>query len=288
MVPTKERNVQGLALVYKGEVLLFDCGEGTQRQMNIAGLNRTKVRKILISHWHGDHVAGLIGLLQTIGNSDNPQPVSLWGPPGTKKHMDHLVRSVIWDVKVDLAVHEIRPRCVSVFFENEDYALSSARLDHSAPCLGFRFEEKAKRRMLPEKLKKAGVRGRLIGELQRGKSVKIGGKDVHPDDVSLVKKGRSFALVADTRLCQSAVDLAGGADVLVCESSFDSSMQDKADERKHLTVRDACQIAQMSGVKRLVLTHFSQRYKSLKALEEEAKTLFPNVAMAHDFMVVRF
>ncbi|NJL44535.1 MAG: hypothetical protein HC945_04475 [Nitrosarchaeum sp.] len=141
--------------------------------------------------------------------------------------------------------------------------------------------------MLTEKLNALGVKGRQVGQLQRGETVRVGDLLVRPEDVSVVKEGRCLVTVFDTRLCQSAVDLARDADVLVCESQFESSLQEKADAFMHMTVTDACRLAQLAGVKRLVLSHFSQRYKTLDVIEDQAKAAFGNVELARDFLVVK-
>ena len=124
MVPTKERNVQSIHLDYKGEGILLDCGEGTQRQMNIAGINRTKVRKILITHWHGDHVSGIIGLIQTLGNSKDVSELKIYGPKGTQDSMNHLLKTCIFDLTVDLEVTELDISDNKIFFENDSLFFS--------------------------------------------------------------------------------------------------------------------------------------------------------------------
>ena len=139
MVPTKERNVPSVFLQFKDQGILFDCGEGTQRQMNIAGIKRTNVTKILISHWHGDHVAGLIGLLQTLGNEEELPRLEIYGPKDTKKRMAYLLRSCFFDVAVDLHVKDLKGKKLTRFFENEDFAIECAELEHKIPCMGYVF-----------------------------------------------------------------------------------------------------------------------------------------------------
>ncbi len=288
MVPTKERNVQSIYLEYKGEGILVDCGEGTQRQMNIAGINRLKVKKILISHWHGDHVSGLIGLIQTIGNVAEPGTLTIYGPPGTKKHMGHLLESCIFDLRIKLEIKEIKTEKKAVFFENEDYQLEAAPLDHGVPCLGYAFVEKNKRNINMDKAKKLGLEpGPLLGKLQKGQAVKHDGKTIKPDDVSTIKKGKKIAFIMDTTYCKACIELAENSDVLVSEATYESSKKEKAEEYKHLTTEQVAMMAGQSNAKKLVLTHFSQRYKTLHDLEEEAKRIFPNTVMAYDFMKIK-
>lgn len=288
MVPTKERNVQSIHLDYKGEGILFDCGEGTQRQMNIAGINRTKVKKILISHWHGDHVSGLIGLIQTLGNSKEVSSLSVFGPRGTKEKMNHLLNTCIFDLCVDLDVVELDISSKKVFFENEDYYLEASPLNHGVPCIGFCFVEKDRRRINLEKASKFGLKeGPLLGDIQKGLPVKVGGVVVLPDDVSSVVRGKKFCLVADTSFSANASVLANGADVLVCEATYASAQADKAEQYLHLTSEQSALIASNAGVKKLVLTHFSQRYSDLSVLLSEAQVIFPDAVLGFDFMKIK-
>jgi ribonuclease Z len=288
MVPTKERNVQGIYLDYKGEGILVDCGEGSQRQMNIAGINRLKVKKILISHWHGDHVSGLIGLIQTLGNTEEPGVLTIFGPQGTEERMHHLLNSCIFDLRIKINIKELNIKKKSVIFENEEYIIEAVPLDHSVPCLGYSFMEKDTRKINLEKAKKLGLsEGPSIGKLQKGEPVKVKDKLIHPDDVSVIKKGKKVSFIMDTALTNSCYELAENADVLISEATFESSKIEKANQFKHLTAEQVALIANRAGVKKLYLTHFSQRYKSLGDLEDEAKGFFPETTLAYDFLKIK-
>jgi len=289
MVPTKERNVSGIYLDHKGEGILIDCGEGTQRQMNIAGINRLKVKKILISHWHGDHMGGLIGLLQTIGNIEKEDKhLLLFGPKGSKQKMEHLMKATYFYEKIDLEVRELDPKGVEKFHEEEDYHLECTWLEHSVPCLGFSFVEKDRRKINMEKVKAVGLKpGPLVGKLQEGKTVDFKGKKIKPEDVSFVVKGKKLTVIWDTVFTNACLALAKDADLLICESSYAADLAEKAEEYKHLTTQQAGFIATQANVKELITTHFSQRYKTAEQLEEEVKTFFKNSRCAYDFMKVK-
>ncbi|MFA6073359.1 MAG: ribonuclease Z [Candidatus Woesearchaeota archaeon] len=288
MVPTKDRNVQGIYIDYKGEGILVDCGEGTQRQMNIAGINRLKVKKILVSHWHGDHVSGLIGLIQTIGNTEEPGKLVIFGPRGTKERMHHLLNSCIFDLRIEIEIHELDLNKKEVIFENDNYLIEAAPLDHTVPCIGFTFVEKDTRKINLDKAKKVGlIEGPLIGKLQKGESIKISDKIIHPDDVSTIKKGKRIAFIMDTAMTNNCYDLAQDADILISEATFESSKLEKADKFKHMTSEQVAQVANKANVKKLILTHFSQRYKSLDDLEREAKDLFSETTLAYDFLKLK-
>jgi len=289
MVPTKDRNVQGIFVEFKGDGILFDCGEGTQRQMNIAGINRNRIRKIFITHWHGDHVSGLIGLLQTISNNETSQKVILFGPRDTKERIAHLMRSVSFEeTRMDLEVRELDPTEVEKVSDAEDYYVQAAYLDHKIPCLGYALVEKDKRKINMAKAKKIGLReGPLIGKLQAGHSVSFKGQTIRPDDVSFIQQGKKIAIILDTLPCKNAYELAKEADILIAESAYTSDLEEKSLEYKHMTTKQAGLIATTANVKKLIITHFSQRYKTAKELEDEIKTFFPNSQAAYDFMKIK-
>ncbi|MBW2967286.1 ribonuclease Z [Candidatus Woesearchaeota archaeon] len=295
MVPTKERNVSGIYLKFKGEGILLDCGEGTQRQMNIAGIKRTSVNKILISHWHGDHVSGIIGLLQTMGNEiasqGNEAPhIKIFGPKETKKRVEHMMQTCIFDNKIDIEVHELNPGRGEVvrFFETPEYALECARLNHGIPCVGYSFIEKERLNIDVAKQKKLGVKdGPWLRKIKDGKDIEYKGKKISAADMTYLVPQKKLTYIADTEACEEAVELAREADVMISESAFASSLQEKAEMRKHMSARDAAFMAEQAGVNELLLTHFSQRYKTVEELEEEAKIHFKNVRAAFDFMKVK-
>ena len=286
MVPTKERNVSSVLLEYNGEFILFDCGEGTQRQMNLAGYNRTKVTKVLLTHWHGDHVSGLIGLIQTIGNVPEPGALTIIGPAGTEKHMHHLVNSAIFDPRLTLNIQEVYPEKPETVLENDSYEIQAAKVEHSVPTIAFSFKEKDKRRVDLKKAQKHNLKpGPKLGKLSTGISVEHEGKEITPEMVTYIQPGRKVAYVMDTGMHQNAIRLSEDADVLICESTFSADQhQEKAEEYGHLSARDAAMIARSANAKQLVITHFSQRYTTSTPLLEEAQDTFPNTTAAYDFM----
>jgi ribonuclease Z len=289
MVPTKERNVSGICLEYDGEFMLIDCGEGTQRQMNMAGLNRNKVKKIFITHWHADHVAGIMGLIQTIGNKDNDIHLDIYGPKGSQEHFDHLLKASVFDQQLDIVVHEIDVgEEIKKIHDSKKYEIWAIMLNHSTPTLGYRFVEKDRRKMKLKELEKLGVPpGPLFSKLQRGYDVTCKGKKIKTDDVTTIVHGKKIAFVADTRFCQQAIELATDVDVVVAEATYSGHEEEKAHQFKHMTSQQSAQVASMAGAKKLYLTHFSQRYKSLNELHEEAKNVFPETFIANDLNTVK-
>lgn len=284
-VPTKDRNVSATFMSYKAEGMLFDCGEGTQRQMKKAGIPLSKITKIFITHWHGDHVIGLPGLLQTLGLGNHAGAIDIYGPAGTKERLGHTFSAFEFDRRLDLRVHEIKS---GVIVENKDFSIECATLKHRVQCIGYAFIENEKRRMDVKLLKKHGVPfGPLVGKLQDGHVVTVDGKKVTPDMVSEVIPGRKIAYVTDTVVCAGAHKLAENADILICESTYHSDMTDQAHEYAHMTSQEAAQIASQANAKKLILTHFSARYADASILEEDARTIFPNTQAAHDLMKIK-
>ncbi len=282
MVPTKERNHAGLFLMRESEGILFDCGEGIQRQLKIAGISLTKVSIVLISHWHGDHVLGLPGLVQTMGSMDYPGKLRIFGPKGTKKRFNLLKKAFVFEDRIEVEVFDIAKKN---FFSGAGFNLEALPLDHSTDCLGYSLVEDDKRRIREDVIQKLGIPfGPMVGSLQEGKTIKIANRTIKPDDVSFIEKGKRISYITDTAVCKNAVDLAKDADLLVCESTYADDLEDKAAKYRHLTARQAAFIATKAGVKKLVLTHFSQRYKDISEIEENAKTVFSNVICAYDFM----
>ncbi|TKJ17410.1 ribonuclease Z [Candidatus Woesearchaeota archaeon B3_Woes] len=286
MVPTKERNHSSVLISFKGNNILVDCGEGTQRQLKFAGVGISKINKILISHWHGDHVLGLPGLIQTLATSDYEGVLEIYGPKGTKEKFKHMFKAFEFDQnKINLEIKEINK---GRFFENNDFVLEVLPLEHSVPCLGYNFIEKDRRRINLKKAKKIGLKeGPLLGKLQSGKTITFNGKKIKPDDVSYVVKGGKVSFVSDTLVCKNAYTLAKGADLLICESTYCSDLEEKSEEYFHMTAKQAASIANKSDVKQLILTHISARYKDAKEVENDAKDIFEDVKCSYDFMKVK-
>ncbi|MBI4140760.1 ribonuclease Z [Candidatus Woesearchaeota archaeon] len=282
MCPTKERNHSAIFLKYKSHGILIDCGEGTQRQIKIAGIKIPDVTKILITHWHGDHVLGLPGLIQTRSMTETPTPMEIYGPKGIKKHIKNAFET--FDVRPTFQIN-ITEVGTGEFFKNEDFSMHALPLKHNIPCVGYTFNEADKRRINIENVKKTGIpEGPLLGDLQQGKTISWKGKKITPEQTTYLVKGKKITFIIDTGLTQNCFKLAENADILVCEATYASKLEEKATERNHLTSLEAAQIASKANTKKLILTHFSQRYKNTQEIEEDARNAFDNVVCAKDFM----
>ena len=279
-VPTRQRNHNGYALQWDDELLLFDPGEGTQRQMLRAQVSAARLTRICITHFHGDHSLGLPGVLQTRAADRPDDPLDVYFPAEGRAHFEHLYHATVTGTPTWACPHPTLPGHV---FDASTFALHAGALDHRVPVLGWRIEEPRSRHMLPNRLAAAGVAGPDVGRLLREGTLDIGPRRVHLEDVSVEREGQCFAFIMDTRLCDEAFRLARDADLLVCEATFLQQDQHLADDYAHLTAAQAARIAAESGARRLVLTHFSQRYgDDPQPFVDEARTVFDDVVAIND------
>jgi ribonuclease Z len=272
--PTRARNHNGYLLRWDSEGLLFDPGEGTQRQMLLAGVKASEISRICITHFHGDHCLGLPGVLQRLSLDRVGHVVEACYPAEGQQYFRRLRRAAIFH---DLATICERPVSGDgTITETPGFRLEARRLSHSAPTVGYRLAEPDGRRMLPERLTALGIAGPDIGLLQRQGWLDVPGRRVTVEQVSTPRRGQRFAFIMDTRLCDAAFALADGADMLVCESTFLADDAALAPEYGHLTAAQAGRIAADSGARLLVLTHFSQRYAhaGTRRFTEEAGASF--------------
>ena len=284
MVPTKERNQSGVLISYRNEGILVDCGEGTQRQLKIAGAKLTSITKILISHWHGDHILGLPGLIQSMSTSNYGKTLRIYGPLGTKKFMKKMFEVFVFDKRVDIEVNEVRK---GKFFENGNFILKAAPLKHNVETLGYSLIEKDRRRINLKFTKKMNIpEGPLLGRLQGGKSIVWKGKKIDVDKATYKIEGKKVTIISDTVPCKGADILAKDSDLLICESTYSSELENKGREYSHMTSKQAAELAKHSKTKKLILTHFSARYKDTNPLKKDARGYFDNVLCASDFMKI--
>ena len=291
-VPTRTRNHNGYFLRWDEDGFLFDPGEGTQRQMTLASVAATDITRLCVTHFHGDHCFGLPGVFSRLALDQVTHPVHCHFPASGAPLFDRLCW--MWPEYRRQILREepaFGERTVLAAPSTGSFGrLEAVRLSHGVDSYGYRLTEPDGRRMLPEKLAEAGVRGPRISELQReGQVTTPAGDVVTLDEVSVPRAGQVFAFVMDTRLCQGVYDLAANADMLVIESTFLSSEAALAAEHGHLTARQAATVAEESGVRTLVLTHFSQRYTDLSRFEHEAREVYTGeLYVAEDLMRIPF
>jgi len=281
-VPTRHRNHNGYLLRWDGQGILFDPGEGTQRQMLRAGAAAHDLHRICVTHFHGDHSLGLAGVIQRINLDRVPHEITAHFPRSGQRFYDRLRYSTAYRETVPLT--EAPVDSDGVLASTASYTLEARKLSHPVESYGYRLVEPDGRRMLPERLASYGISGADVGRIQREGAL----GDVSLDDVSEVRYGQRFAFVMDTRLCDGAYALAEGCDMLVIESTFLDGDIQLAVDHGHLTAGQAGAVARDAGVRHLVLTHFSQRYSEPDEFERQARAagFEGELTVAHDLLRV--
>lgn len=279
-VPTRHRNHNGYFIRWDDEGFLLDPGEGTQRQMIFSGISASQITKIFITHFHGDHCLGLAGIFQRLSLDKVLHEVEVYYPEYGKKYIDNLRNASIYHNVAKIVEKPFNNE--GIIFENQSLEIEARRLSHSVESFGYRFQEKDSVTMLPDKLKKLGVFGKNIGILKNKGKIEIADKTILLEECSVFKKGVSVSFVMDTRLCNGAFEIAKDVDYLICESTYLADETAEAQQNGHLTSKQAAEIAKKSKAGKLILTHFSQRYTSIKEFAEEAKEIFANTVAVKD------
>ncbi len=289
-IPTRERGLPATLIDYKNSKLLFDCGEGTQRQLMSEGLKFMRIDQIFITHWHADHFAGLTGLIQTMSLDGREKKLDIYGPPETTKFVKQIIGVGHFGARFDIGMHDIQEGDI---IEGNGYKVIPFWVEHRIPSLGYVFQEDDKLNADMKKAKKFGLTtGPLIGKLKAGKTITVNGKKVKPKDVIDCKPGKKIVITGDTMKCKNVVKYAKGADLLIHDSTYSLERKARAPEVKHSTSTDAAETAKKAKVDKLVLTHISRRYQQkgtpLKPedLLKEAKKVFKNTVLAEDMMKI--
>jgi ribonuclease Z len=283
-----ERGVSSLAVVREGETLLFDCGEGTQRQMMRYGISFA-LNDIFITHWHHDHFLGLLGLLRTLSLQARTDPLRIWGPRGGVKMLRQAELLGADRLTFELQVNEI---AAGESIKRNEYVVTPFTVQHrAATALGFAIIEDNRRgRFDVDLAREMGIpEGPLWGRLHKGETIVLpDGREVAPGAlVGPARTGRTIVCTGDTRPCDATVEISKRADLLVHEATFGDEEAERASETGHSTAREAADIAVRAGVRRLVLTHVSARYsRDTSELEQQARTLFSETVFARDGMEI--
>jgi len=284
-VPTRKRNHHGAFLRWGDVGFLFDPGEGTQRQMIFGGVAASDIHCVLITHLHGDHCLGLAGVLQRMSLDRVRHPVHLFFPASGQRYIDNLKDASIYEKTTTIVEHPIARG--GVVHADPRFTIESLPLDHTVESFGYRIAEPDTVSMLPDALAALGIGGPDVGRLKREGALAIDGRQVTLPEVSVARRGASFAFVMDTRFCANAVALARGVDTLVCESTFLSSEAAQAEAYGHMTAAQAARVARDAGARTLILTHFSQRYPDTAAFVREAAPIHGEVIALDDGAMVK-
>ena len=286
--PTPNRNPSAIAVNREGELMLFDCGEGTQRQMMRAKTGMA-VSSIFITHFHADHVLGIPGLLQTMALQGRKEPLEIFGPRYIDKFLYHLLSLGYVGKGFEVKAIELKP---GDEVRRQKYRIKAIKTVHNVESIGYVLEEDMRPgRFNRERAIELGIKpGPLFSRLQSGHTITVDGREIRPEQVlGPPRPGRKIVYTGDTRPCESVVEASRGADLLIHDSSMSEEVKQYAIEYMHSTALEAAEVAKEAGVRKLILTHISARYSDLesaKRLEEEAKRVFENVEVAKELMTV--
>ncbi|MEA3203708.1 MAG: ribonuclease [Thermoplasmata archaeon] len=283
--PTAERGLAAIAVKRGGEILLWDCGEGTQRQIQKSGLSYQQVTQIWLTHYHGDHCYGVPGLLKTMALNERTAPLWLYGPPGLPRLVAAWKELRGWPKEFPIHVQEVKP---GDRVEKEGYSVQVHQGDHGINNLAFALQEPDRAGFFdkPKALALGIPEGPLFGRLQRGETVTTkDGRTFTPEQVlGPARPGRRVVYSGDTQPCLGVLEAALGADLFICEATYTSDMVEKARENRHMTAQEAAGIAAKAKVHRLALTHISPRHRGGGPVLEEAQKVFPDCVVADDLM----
>jgi ribonuclease Z len=285
--PTAERGLSSIAVMRDGELLLFDAGEGMQRNFIKSGLGMNRKMKVFVTHMHADHCVGLLGLLQTMSLLGREQRLDIYGQPRLKEFLEENMRIINFGPTFEVAIHIIEKEGVVV--QERDYQVTCCEALHSVPALSYRLDEFDRPGAFNiDAVKKMGVpEGEMYGRLQRGSDIEHNGKTVRSADVvGPARPGRKIGISGDTRPTDKLVRFFAGCDLLVFESTYSQDKHAKALETLHSTAAEAATLAKEAGAKKLFLTHFSARYDETSALVKEAYAIHGNVEAAEDMKAV--
>lgn len=287
--PTAQRGMSAIAIKRGGEVILWDCGEGTQRQLQRSELSYQQISQIWLTHFHGDHCFGVPGLVKTMALNERDRPLDIYGPKGIHRMVDAWRQMGGWTKQFPIRVHEVAAGD-RIEREHGAYTIEVHAGDHSVHNLCLALQEPAR----PGRFDKPGAlamgipEGRMFGQLQRGQTVTLeDGRRITPDMVlGPARAGRRIVYSGDTQPCLGVMEAAKDADLFICEASFTADLVERAREVKHMCAGEAAAIAKKAGAKRLALTHISPRYKDPAPVLEEAAAVYPAVVIASDLDVL--
>lgn len=279
--PTRRRNHGAYLFRWNDQGLLFDPGEGTQRQFIFAEVAPTVVSHIFVSHFHGDHCLGLGSMLMRLNLDKVTHPIHCFYPASGQKNFEALRYGCIYRENIQVIEHPISSS--GVVYEDEKFSVESTFLEHGIDNIGWRVTERPRLKFDKKKLKLRKIVGLDVQKLKRDKRITINNQEISIEEVSWIQKGDSIAVVIDTRYCPQAVEIAKEATVLLCESTYLQEHEELAHKYFHMSAKQAAKLAKKANVKKLILTHFSARYQDLSLFETEAKEVFPNSHVAEDF-----
>jgi len=284
--PTESRAMTCICVVLEKEILMFDAGEGAQLSFLKSKLGWNKKMKIFVTHLHGDHCVGILGLLQTMSLQNRTESIDIYGPKGIDDFLAANLKVLNFGLSFPVRIMTIKEGLV---LDDTTYTIHACEADHSIPAFSYVLQEKEKPgKFYPEKAKELGIpEGKLWHELQSGKEVKVGNKTFKPSDIMGEKRrGKKIGISGDTRPTKKLEEFFKGCDYLTFDSTYSDELQEKAKEHYHSTAREAAMLAKNAGVSNLILTHFSARYEDVEAMVKEAKTVHNSIVAAEDLLEI--
>ncbi len=276
--PTPQRGHPAILIKYSGDHMLFDCGEGTQIQLQKARVSPMKIKRIFISHWHADHFAGLLPMIETLHLQNRKEPLEIYGPEASR-FVDAISELSYWGIGFEIKTKDCGEEDMEKILDTENYEIHSIKVDHSVPSVGYIFKEKDRWNIdtkLAKKYKLSGKDLKIIKEKGIFKGIKL-------SKVAKLSPGRKLIYSGDTRVSKKLFNAAKNADLLIHDGTFTEPMESRA----HSSVKEVAKLSKKYNVKKLVLTHFSRRYKSVKEIEKIAKKIFKNSIVARDMMEMK-
>ncbi|MBU5575390.1 MAG: ribonuclease Z [Candidatus Aenigmatarchaeota archaeon] len=283
-IPLKDRQHPGILLRYSGNYFLFDCGEGTQTRLLENGISPLKINKIFITHWHADHFGGLLPLIETLHMEGRKAPLEIYAPEA-ERFVSGLLELSYWGIGFEIKPIDIDyEKNKDLIFQNDRFEIYSIRALHSVPAVGYFFKEKDTWHIIPKLAKKYGIEKEELKEIKNKGYILKNNKKILLNKVAKLRYGRKIIYSGDTKVSKNIFSNAKNADLLIHDATFiDGKI---SEERYHSTVQKVCLNAKKSNVKKLILTHFSRRYKDTKEILKVAKKYFKNVEVAHDNMKI--
>ncbi|MCW1295566.1 MAG: ribonuclease Z [Candidatus Parvarchaeota archaeon] len=271
--PTAKRNHPSVYLMINGERMLFDCGEGTQRQIRKAGLSPS-VDYIFITHWHGDHSLGLGGIIQSLNMMKSNKELQIFGPSGTEQGIKNILMTYKFYNQLAIKTKSVNALTEKTILERDNYSVSAINVEHSVKCLAYKIKEKDVRNILVEKLAAKGIKpGKFLSKLKEGKDVVYNGIKLKYKELTYLKKGKSLAYVTDLRYSRKVISFIKGVDTLIIESTFGEEFQ-KSYDFFHLNIKEAMLLAKSSGAKEVYFVHTSQRYENDDSMVKSATAIY--------------
>ncbi len=282
--PSPGRSLPAVAVQVDEILNLFDCGEGTQKQIMKSNLSFMKIQNVFITHFHGDHFLGLLGMIQSMSFNGREAPLHVYGPPGAIRVMENAIAVGYYTLSFRVIVHELLP---DTTYDMDRFEISTLRNDHPVPCISYCLREKEMLKIDGEKAGKLGIPSRKLEKLRNEGMIVHDGRTVRLEEVLKGKRpGRKIVYTGDTRPMESMVDFASGADVFIHDTSTDSSYEPKVNEFGHCSSRQAAEIARKASVKSFFLFHYSPRIDDPEVLLKEAKEIFPDSRLSRELMEV--